>query len=375
MRITHALVRDCLRPRPTLDAHAERIDDGRQVFLTSPDVMVELLGGIEPARTLISDALLRRIPVVTANKSLLAAYGHELRELAARTSTPLLYEAAVIAGVPFLSTFARRPHAANVTSLTGIANGTSNFILTRARDTRCGIDSALDEAQRLGYAEPDPSNDVDGVDAAEKLIVLLQHFAKVHVRADSLEISGIRHMDAADIDHAADLGGTIKPVICADWHNGLQAFAGPAFMPFRHALASVDGAENAIILNGPNGRLLFQGPGAGPVVTAATVMDDVVEALRSPRVEEEPCVLRSEQAASPETGWFVSATGARLPAIVEIADLLASFGIFLRRTADAGPGRFAAITWPVSSTIISEALASLQAAAQCETKKLRALEP
>ena len=177
LRVTHALVRDCLRPRPALDPGALRVASGAAIFEPPPDVVVELLGGIEPARSLVLESLYRGIPVVTANKSLLAAHGAELREVATRTSTPLLYEAAVIAGVPFLGNFARRPHAADVNGLVGIANGTSNYILTRARDARCGIDAALAEARQRGYAEPDPSNDIDGIDAAEKLVVLLQHFA------------------------------------------------------------------------------------------------------------------------------------------------------------------------------------------------------
>ena len=136
----------------------------------------------------------------------------------------------------------------NVTSLMGIANGTSNYILTRAREARCGIDVALAEAQRLGYAEPDPSKDIDGFDAAEKLVVLLQHFAGVQIRTAALEIAGIRRLQSSDIAHAAELEGTIKPVIFAAWSDRVRAFVGPAFVPARHVLASVDGAENAIVL-------------------------------------------------------------------------------------------------------------------------------
>jgi homoserine dehydrogenase len=373
LRITHALVRDCMRPRQTLDPEAHRIGDGREIFQSRPDVVVELLGGLEPARGLVTEALVRGIPVVTANKSLLAAHGTELREIAARTATPLLYEAAVIAGVPFLGTFARRPYASAVTSLAGIANGTSNYILTRARDVRCGIDLPLREAQHLGYAETDPCKDVDGFDAAEKLAVLLQHFAGVQASTDVLDVTGIRNISSDDIGHAADLGGTIKPVIAADWSGGLCAFVGPAFVPLRHVLASVDGAENAIIFNGPRGRLVFQGPGAGPEVTAATVMDDVVEAVKWWRPNEVP-VLRAADPASPETGWMISARGTRLPAAIDIADLLASFGVYLRRTTDAGCERFAALTWPVPSEVIDEALGAVRRSSGCSASRYRTLE-
>ena len=373
LRITHALVRDCCLPRPTLHPSAERVTDGAAIFTSPPDVVVELLGGIEPARTLVLEALKRGIPVVTANKSLLASHGAELRETATRCSTLLLYEAAVIAGVPFLGTFARRPHAAEVTSLVSIANGTSNYILTRARDARCGIEESLADAQRRGYAEPDPSNDIDGVDATEKLVVLLQHFARANICAAAVETEGIRTIDSSDIDLAAALGGTLKPVIFADWTRGLRAFTGPAFVRRQHVLASVEGIENALILNGPRGRLVFRGPGAGPEVTAATVLDDVVEAVTDPQPRPFPPLARVD-AAAPDTGWYVTLAGSQMPEGIGIADLLSSYGIYLQRTHTSGGERFAAVTWPAPRARIDAALRAIEAAAGCIAKRFRTLE-
>lgn len=376
VRITHALVRDRYRVRPTLHPDAERIDDGRAIFANPPDVVVELLGGIEPARSLVLEALQRGIPVVTANKSLLAAHGAELREVAARTATPLLYEAAVIAGVPFLGTFARRPHAARITGLIGIANGTSNYVLTRARNERCGIALALADAQRLGLAEPDPDSDLSGADAAEKLVVLLQQFAGSDVARGTIETEGIRQITAVDIDHARALGGTIKPVIAADWSGRLQAFVGPAFVANSHVLAPVDGAENALVLDGPHGRILFRGPGAGPDVTAATVLDDVHEAARTTVPVELPALRRAHSSA-PESPWFIRITGRSLPRSLEIADLMASHGVFLHRThlGPAGDAQgCAALTLPCSRPRIERALKALGAAARCDATLFRALE-
>ncbi|MEO6213781.1 MAG: homoserine dehydrogenase [Vicinamibacterales bacterium] len=376
VQITHALVRDGARARPTLRPDVVRIGDGRAVFAARPDVVVELLGGLEPARSLVIDALHRRIPVVTANKSLLARHGAELRALAARTGTPLLYEAAVIAGVPFLGTFARRPHAASITGLVGIANGTSNYLLTRARNERCGIGPALEDAQRLGLAEPDPSNDLDGIDAAEKLAVLLQHFGTFEVRTDDIETEGIRQIETVDLDQADALGGTIKPVIQADWSAGLSAFAGPAFVPSAHALATVDGADNALLLDGRHGRMLFRGPGAGPDVTAATIMDDVYEATRPASF----CALPPLRRATPspaETSWFIRLSAEQLPRSVEIADLLASHGVFLHRThlsTGIGSESFAALTFGCARSRVQRALRALDAAAPCGATLFRALE-
>jgi homoserine dehydrogenase len=373
LRITHALVRDCLRPRPTLPRSVERVADGRALFTAPPDVLVELLGGLEPARTLVLEALQRGIPVVTANKSLLAEHGAELREAATRSSTPLLYEAAVLAGVPFLSTFARRPTAADLTSLVGIANGTSNYILTRAREARCGMEECLADARRLGYVEADPANDIDGIDAAQKLVVLLQHFAHANVRAEAIETGGIRAIDSADLDHAANLGGSLKPVISADWTGRLHAFSAPAFVPLCHPLAPVDGVENAIILNGRRGRLTFRGPGAGPEVTAATVLDDVLEAVTVPRTAVFPRLATVDPSAA-ITGWFLSIAGSSLPDGLEVADLLASYGIYLQRTSTRGRETFAAVTWPAPRASVQAALGALEAAARCTTRHYRALD-
>ncbi len=377
VRITCALVRDRVRPRPALPADAVRIDDRASVFAGRPDVVVELLGGTEPARSLILEALGRGIPVVTANKSLLAAHGSELREAATRTGTPLLYEAAVIAGVPFLGTFGRRPQAGKVTKLAGIANGTTNYILTRARDAQCSIDGPLAEAQALGYAEPDPSFDIDGIDAAEKLIVLLQHFAAANVAKEALEIAGIREISAAAIDHAREFGGTIKPVVYADWSGSLEAFAGPAFVPSAHPFAAVDGAENAVSLAGSLGRLIFRGPGAGPAVTAATVLDDVFEAV----AKSEPYAfapLDARAPGTPETGWFVTVSAPKAPCGVEIADLLGSYGVCLRRTSDAnsrdGQETIGALTYPASRDRLEAALQALTSAVCCRAVHCRILE-
>ena len=376
VEISTALVRDARRHRPALrDALRTAIPE--EVFAGSPDVIVELLGGTGPARSLVLEALDRHIPVVTANKSLLAAHGRELREAAAAAATPLLYEAAVIAGVPFLGTFARRPYAARISSILGIANGTSNYVLTRAANDRRDIAVALAEAQRRGLAEPDPTNDVDGIDAAEKLVVLLQHFAGVDLQVTDVERRGIREVTATDIDFAASLDGRIKPVIAADWSDPITAFVGPAFVPREHLLASVDDAENALVLGGRHGRIVFRGPGAGPEVTAATVLDDVGEAVEG-RIERSHLGLRSEACVAPESEWFVTLAADRLPRGLETADLLASYGVFTRRTSSRrcsdGLERTAALTWPAERTRVERALAALRTACGCEARSFRALD-
>lgn len=381
VRIAAALVRDADRPRvrelppAVLTTNAERILD------SSPDVVVEVLGGVDVPFALVSRALARGIPVVTANKSLMAARGRELAALAARAGVPLLYEAAVVAGVPFLGSFARRPLARNTSRITGILNGTSNFVLTRMDTASVDFTHALAAARQLGLAEPDPRNDVDGIDAAEKLVVLLRHFGWLGVSPSALEVRGIGAVSAPDIAAARDLGGTLKPVAFADrTAQTCTAFVGPAFVARTHRLSVVAHEENALILRGSHGELFYSGPGAGPDATAATVLDDVVEAA-TVRPGWPAHDLGDGAPAAPSTDWFVRLEGAGdsddarrpLPPPEDIADLLASHDIWLRRTAGAD-AHYCALTHRATREAIERALDSLRSACGCRVVAYRALE-
>ncbi|MBA2301894.1 MAG: hypothetical protein H0W08_04605, partial [Acidobacteria bacterium] len=263
-------------------------------------------------------------------------------------------------------------------SLVGIANGTSNFVLTQCDLEGTEPVDALGTAQRRGYAEPDPQNDIDGTDAGEKLAVLLQHFAARHVPPDGIETRGIAGITSTQIRHARELGGVLKPIVCADWTKGLEAFVGPAFLPAAHPLSRVDGVENALLLGRAGGRLLFQGPGAGPDVTAATVLDDVLEvaAGAAPLARAD---LKSDRPGSPETGWFVTVDAVRLPRPVDVADLLGSYGIYAHRTsarhAAGGREHQSLLAWPVRRPQLEAALDALRQSCACATAALRALEP
>ncbi len=281
--VAAALVRDPHKSRAIDTASLPLTTDPGTALASKPDVLIEVLGGIEPARTLVLEALHAGIPVVTANKTLLAYCGAELLAAAAAAGVPLLYEASVLAGVPFLGTLARRPLARSVTGFRGILNGTSNFVLSRMARDGASFAEALASAQRAGFAEPDPSKDVEGDDAVEKLCVLLRHLAGFDVHPSQIDKTGIAGVEARDQQHAAAFGGTVRPVVLADWSESvLAAHAGPAYVQGANALSRVDGVQNAIALTTLwSGELFFSGPGAGPTVTAATVLDDVIEASRS----------------------------------------------------------------------------------------------
>jgi homoserine dehydrogenase len=308
-RIAGALVRDVDKPRRCV--RPPRVTSNPSAFLRGNyDVVIEALGSIEPARTIVSRLLGRGIPVVTANKALVAAYGLELSALAARRGTTLRYEASALAGVPFLGALAARPLVSDVQRFTAIVNGTSNFILSKLDAEQCSFDDALAEAQALGLTEPDPSRDLDGWDAADKLSLLSSIFGWGAVTPSKIEVQGIRDITPQDLAAARSLGTTIKPVAHALLTPaGTSAFIGPAAVPLRHPLAALSGTLSGIQLAGRFvSDLFFSGPGAGPEITAATILDDAVEAVstapKAPRAAARPHRV-SRLAAAPTTGWLV----------------------------------------------------------------------
>jgi homoserine dehydrogenase len=386
LRIAGALVRDRERPREhALHRRVPLSTDAAALLAGRPDLVIEVLGGLEPARSIVVEALERGIPVVTANKSLIAAHGDELADASARGGAPLRYEASVLAGVPFLGTFAARPLAARICGVTGIVNGTTNYILTRMARAQHDFEDALADAQRLGLAEPDPANDVDGIDAREKLAVLIRHFARLGVRPAEIETESIREIQAADLRQAGEFGGAIKPVVDADWSTGsVRAFVGPAFVPAGHKLARIDGVENAVCLHRGGARdgacdLFYSGPGAGPAVTATTILDDVAECCGE--TARRATLPPADRAAceSTATAWFVRLSGVSLPRGADIADLLGSFGIWVRRISgvDSTQGRQVGclLTFPSPRARLDRALAALADASACDTLAIRTLEP
>jgi homoserine dehydrogenase len=341
---------------------ANRITDDADAFFSEPvDVVVEALGGVDPAYTLVRRALDRGIPVVTANKSLIAARGDELSLLARRRATALRYEASCIAGVPFLGTFERRPLACCVSWVTAILNGTSNAILT-AMTSGAPFAAALADAQRLGLAEPDPAMDVSGRDAAEKLAILIRLFGRLAVAPSSLPIDGIDGVEPHDVAAAAAFGGAIKPVAHASWSgDAIRAFVGPAFVDGVHPLSRVGGVTNGILIGGDRGVQCYSGPGAGPDVTAATLLDDVAEVIgeRRVRTPSPEAVRAAASTARTDTPWFLRLTGAARDG--DVADLLGSYGIWctrLSRRAD----RTYVITCGASHARVTAAVRALEAA-------------
>jgi homoserine dehydrogenase len=249
------------------------------------DVVVEVIGGIEPARTLITSAFEHGASVVTANKALLAEDGPTLHEAAEKQGGDLYYEAAVAAAIPLVRPLRESLACDKVNRVIGIVNGTTNFILDRMDTSGAGYAEALDEATALGYAEADPTADVEGFDAAAKAAILAGIAFHTRVRLDDVHREGLTEVSPADIASAKRMGCTVKLLaICERSADGrsVTARVHPAMIPLGHPLASVHEAYNAVFVESDAaGRLMFYGPGAGGAPTASAVLGDLVAACRN----------------------------------------------------------------------------------------------
>ena len=398
-QVEQALVRDVAKARTC--PSPVRVTNNTAAFLRGHyDVVIEALDAVEPARTVIARLLARGTAVVTANKALVAAHGVHLESIAASRGAAFRYEATALAAVPFLGTLADRPLVASVDRVLAIVNGTSNYVLTALAQPGVSFDQALRGAQELGYAEPDPSRDLDGLDAADKLVLLTSLFGWGRLSGEALDVSGIRHVTAGDLAAARSIGGTIKPVVAAERDAvGVRAFVGPAFLPSAEPLASLGGAINGIRLDGRHvSNLFFSGPGAGPDVTAATLLDDAIQATatlhsgagaersaglrlgpapeRSARLRLGPGPQRSPVfPSSPATPWFLRVTfPGVLPAANAIAPLVAAAGLPVERVADyaSANSRWICIA-PQSRRDVDAAIEKLSTTHRIEAVALRRL--
>ncbi|MCX3292368.1 homoserine dehydrogenase [Streptomyces sp. NEAU-H22] len=249
------------------------------------DVVVEVIGGIEPARSLITTAFEHGASVVSANKALLAQDGAALHAVAEQHGKDLYYEAAVAGAIPLLRPLRESLAGDKINRVMGIVNGTTNFILDKMDSTGAGYQEALDEATALGYAEADPTADVEGFDAAAKAAILAGIAFHTRVRLDDVYREGMTEVTAADFASAKEMGCTIKLLaICERAEDGASVTARvhPAMIPLSHPLASVRGAYNAVFVESDAaGQLMFYGPGAGGSPTASAVLGDLVAVCRN----------------------------------------------------------------------------------------------
>jgi homoserine dehydrogenase len=247
------------------------------------DIVVEVIGGIEPARTYILEALKNGKSVVTANKDLLALHGQELLNAAKEAQRDLYFEASVAGGIPIIAALKQSLAANQISEVLGIINGTTNYILTAMAEQGRDYKEVLQEAQELGYAESDPTSDVEGLDAARKLAILASIAFNSRVTINEVYVEGISKITSEDIAYAQELGSTIKLLAVAKrQEDGIEVRVHPAILPKTHPLAAVSGVFNAIYVVGDAvGETMFYGRGAGSLPTGSAVVSDLIQVIRN----------------------------------------------------------------------------------------------
>lgn len=282
IRVLRAAVRDLEKARalagdlPLTTNPFDVVDD------PDIDIVVELIGGLEPARELVMQAIANGKHVVTANKHLVAKYGNEIFAAAQAKGVMVAFEAAVAGGIPIIKALREGLTANRIEWLAGIINGTSNFILTEMRDKGAAFDDVLKEAQRLGYAEADPTFDIEGIDAAHKLTILSAIAFGIPMQFERAYTEGISKLTREDVQYAEELGYRIKLLgIARRAEAGIELRVHPTLIPERRLIANVDGAMNAVLVLGDAvGPTLYYGAGAGAEPTASAVVADLVDVTR-----------------------------------------------------------------------------------------------
>lgn len=272
------------RPRPDLNLEGIKQSGDLLDIVRQPDVdiVVEVIGGIHPAYEVVKEAILNHKQVVTANKALLAKHGNELFKLADENHVQIMYEAAVAGGIPIIKVLREGLSANRIEWLAGIINGTGNFILSEMREKGRAFDDVLKEAQALGYAEADPTFDVEGIDAAHKLTLLASIAFGIPLQFEKVYTEGISKITAQDVKYAEELGYRIKHLgIARRAEKGIELRVHPTLIPEDQLIANVNGVMNAVLVNANAvGSTLYYGAGAGAGPTASAVVADIIDIVR-----------------------------------------------------------------------------------------------
>lgn len=349
-----------------------------------PDVLVELIGGHGYAKTLVLGAIEAGVHVVTANKALLAVHGNDIFPLAEARGVQVGFEASVAGGIPIIKALREGLAANEIESVAGIINGTTNFILSEMRDKGLGFDEVLAQAQKLGYAEADPTFDVEGVDAAHKITLLAAIAFGMPLAFDRAYVEGIRGLASIDIRHAEELGHRIKLLgITRRRPEGVELRVHPTLVPAKRLLANVEGAMNAVLVNGDAvGHTLYYGKGAGSAPTASAVVADLIDLARrhgceggtpvphlgvSPQWRRPLPVLPIEQVTS---GYYLRLRVSDRPGVLaDITRVLAAEGIsidaFVQHEPQDGSGQ---------TDVVLITHRCLEAAVMRATEQLEALD-
>jgi homoserine dehydrogenase len=348
--------------RPEIVGVLTRSQGDFEDILDRSDLIVELMGGLEPARDYVLRAMRAGKHVVTANKQLLAHHGEELWATARERDVQLRFEGAVAGVVPVIRVIQESLAGSHVERIHGIVNGTTNFILSEMAHKGLSYEEALGEAQRLGYAEADPTDDITGRDAAAKMAILARLAFGTPVHIDQVRYEGIEHITAGDMAYARDLGLGLKLIGTAERVNGgLSVRVHPAFLYGGHPLASVHGPYNAVTVESPSiTEITMSGPGAGGPQTATAVLGDVISAMippaSTPETTETIPVVEDVVSA-----FYVRVEVADRPGVLaQIAEVLGMQGASIKTLVQQGLGEEARLVMTVHPILESKLFAALR---------------
>ena len=334
VNLKKVLVRDITRARD-INLPSGLLTTNAEDILADPEIhiVVEVIGGTDPVENHLKQALAAGKHIVTANKEVMAKSGPELLALARKNSANILFEASVGGGIPIVGCLMNELAANDIRSIRSIINGTTNYILTRMANERTSFDQALGEAQGLGYAEADPTNDIEGIDAAYKLTILASLAYRQPFQSADVYCEGISRLEPQDFRYAQELGYAIKSLAIANLDDGaVQLRVYPALVPSEHMLAKVDGVYNAVEVDGSLcGQVLFHGMGAGREPTTSAVVGDLIEVVRK---------MGSQSRPSGSQEWAGPGNGAALT-VRPIGDLQARY--YIRLDVADNPGVLAQI--------------------------------
>lgn len=353
--------------RPEISGVLTRSQGDGEAIVDGAQIVVEVLGGLDPSRELVLRALRSGRHVVTANKQLVSRHGDELAAAAAAGGAQLRFEAAVAGVVPVIRVLGESLAGAHIERVHGIVNGTTNFILTRMAETGASYADALAEAQRLGFAEADPTEDVSGADAAAKMAILARLAFGAPVAFDDVPHEGIEQITAADLAYARELGlslkliGTAERVAAGDGKStGISIRVHPAFLYGAHPLASVGGSFNAVTIESPTiTEITISGPGAGGPQTASAVLGDVVSAMIPPVAVQAP-LTELPIVSDVESAFYLHVEVDDRPGVLaEVAQILGIQGISVRSVVQEGRGeqaRLSMVLHPVLESRLQTAI-------------------
>lgn len=382
LELVKILVRDLHRIRPEgIPAHLLTTNPAEILENEEIQIIVEVMGGVHPAKEYLLQAMGAGKHVVSANKALIAQHGQALYEAANEAGVSLYIEAAVAGGLPIIQTIKRSLVANRILSLYGIINGTTNYILTAMSEEGREFQEVLAEAQAKGYAEADPSDDVDGYDAVYKLAILASLIFEQRIALKQIHRVGITRITARDIEYARQFGYVIKLLAIAKRENGhFQARVNPTMIPADHPLASVHGVYNAILLKGDAaGDIMFYGQGAGSLPTASAVVSDILNIVTELEHEPNRLMACTHQGGPIQLSpmdtvvnrYYVRIQTEDKPGVLgQIGTLLSqeeiSVHTLLQRKQDSGHAELVFITHPVADLRLRQAIAQIR---QLETTR------